>query len=749
MRRYQIVGRLSAILCCAVLAFGGCGREERSDGSVQASDSNSNAVSDTEELMAYKDIRYLPEFTDTSNLWNGFASKGLGFRDDTLYVFKRNFKNYNVSGGTLIAYKPDTGEERVLLDESDTDGYMVAAASLKDGAGMALCTLKDGGYCLYKVDSEGNKTLAREYPNIPISPETLNYVMIADNQDRGYLLTQRELILFDAQGELAGNIDISGKSVNQIVCGNDGTVYLYDYWVSELIPVDFEAKSLGTDTYAVPIRRMRAIAATDRADFLICDDTTVYEYSCGDGSLKPLFDLQDSQIPNASKVKVMGEMQDGRLMLFSIDDDQETTEVALLTATPLAECPVKEVLTMGTVDPSQNLLDSVTRFNRQNTDFNISVINYCIGGREYQEARDAMKLDYSIGKGPDLCDLGDFIDPEPLYASGCFVDLSAYLGEGRQYKKEDFVSPALDIYTWQGQLMGIPKYFYLQTLVGSSDIVGTDMGWDMEDVKAVIDGHREAMIFDVAYSAHMFYVCSRNFLGEFVDRDNHKADFESEEYIAFLNFLNDLPDNFTEKEDSICWTVGDEWLRDGRALLSVRYIYDPTELQKLDSVFRGKYTCIGYPSPTKTPDCIIRSNTAYAISSASQNKDRAWEFIEWVHSSQGEERGSEQYSHRIRGGFPTRVDVFEREMQEAIEGEDWKKEQQSFWGSDIAGYQTTTPEEAELLRSLIECASPEKRSDQTILDIMEEEIAYLYDGSKTSEEVAKVTQNRVQLYLDE
>lgn len=33
--------------------------------------------------------------------------------------------------------------------------------------------------------------------------------------------------------------------------------------------------------------------------------------------------------------------------------------------------------------------------------------------------------------------------------------------------------------------------------------------------------------------------------------------------------------------------------------------------------------------------------------------------------------------------------------------------------------------------------------------ILDEEAFYLFDGSKTAEEVAKITQNRVQLYLDE
>lgn len=63
-------------------------------------------------------------------------------------------------------------------------------------------------------------------------------------------------------------------------------------------------------------------------------------------------------------------------------------------------------------------------------------------------------------------------------------------------------------------------------------------------------------------------------------------------------------------------------------------------------------------------------------------------------------------------------------------------------------FRWVTQEEAELLYSLLECARPETNSEQTILEIMKEEAACLFGGSKTAEAVAKITQNRVQLYLD-
>ena len=55
----------------------------------------------------------------------------------------------------------------------------------------------------------------------------------------------------------------------------------------------------------------------------------------------------------------------------------------------------------------------------------------------------------------------------------------------------------------------------------------------------------------------------------------------------------------------------------------------------------------------------------------------------------------------------------------------------------LVNFRWVTQEEAELLYSLLECARPETNSEQTILEIMKEEAACLFGGSKTAEAVAK------------
>ena len=99
------------------------------------------------------------------------------------------------------------------------------------------------------------------------------------------------------------------------------------------------------------------------------------------------------------------------------------------------------------------------------------------------------------------------------------------------------------------------------------------------------------------------------------------------------------------------------------------------------------------------------------------------------------------------------MDIFERELSVATDEADGQEESKGMGGIFGDGmqvnYRKMTSDEVDVLYALIESASPERSEERIILEIMKEEAAYLYDGSKTAEEVAKVTQNRVQLYLDE
>lgn len=754
MKNFQTIRKIAALLICGILVFGGCGK----DGAASNADNPSagspgkknDAVSDTRERMAYKDDRYLPEFTDLSKRYEAGGVKGLGVAGDTFYLVESSYSGYAATGSKLIAYSPDSGEERILWDDTGADMQMIAAAPLEDGSYIVLGRIGDAAqgavYRLNKMNAAGEEVFSAECQELSIPEGESSAKLAVDAQGRCYLLAGGNVMLFDEQGKAAGKIDLNGRRAGNIACGNNGKVYIYEIMTNSLIPLDFETAGLGTDACTVFAGVGNVMGTTKQADFLLCDGMTVYRYNCETGEATPLFDLLDSQIPDASGIETIGEMEDGRIFIFREDGIQGITEAALLTRKPLAECTDKQVITMGTVLPGRDLMDNVANFNRLDEDFSISVINYRMGGRSLSEAKDALVLDISTGLGPDICVL-DYLDgTEALFAGGFLADLSARLDNGGQYQKEDFIPQALDAYTYQDKLMAIPKYFKLQTIAGKSDVVGTSMGWDRNDLQEMVRSHPDAgMVFDDRDSLHVLDMCIGSILEEFVDPDKNKADFESSEYIEFLEFLKELPDRFNENEYLI---YGNEWLREEQALLSCREICRFTDLQVLKVVFGSEYTCIGYPAAGKKPDTILKGCNIYAISADSSEADRAWRFIEWANSTQGEET----YDAVLREGFPTRKDVFEQEVKAAT-GElgKGKEPRGSMYFSDGTGveFRRAEPDEIQVIYALIESARPEKGAEQTILEIMKEEAAYLFDGSKSADEVAEVIQNRVQVYLDE
>lgn len=747
MKRRKKYMKVVFALFCIILALAGCGKK--------GSSGNRGAEeSDTQQLMAYKDVRYLPVFTDTSEEYSAvsYGSIGVGFVEDTFYAIKRKTSETSYGSsmgyGQLVARDPDSGEERVLWDEEAVGERIRVAAPLGDGSVAVFSAISedeyggDLGYRLSRVDSEGKEIFSQEYPDLTFSDGGFNLEFAVDGQGRSYVVSLKEILLFDEQGRASGKVNLDGMFVSKLSCSGKGIVYIYESGSKQLVPIDFEEAKLGKGC-PVPIQFLRAIAASGKTDFLVCDQTTVYEFTLEDKNLIPLFDLQDSQIPDPYDLETIGEMKDGRIFLFS-NDGIDKTEIALLTPTSLAECPVREVLTIGTVEPTKDLMESVAMFNRQSKDFNVSILNYCIGGRSYWEAVDALKLDYSIGKGPDLCLLDYMHDEDVLMAGGYFADQSAYLESSGQLGREDFLGKALEACTYDGKLMAVPKFFRLQTIVGKTEIVGEDMGWNMEDVKAMVQEHPDAqMIFEDRSSFYMLDVCIRNMMEQFVDFDKGEAHFESAEYIDLLNFLRSLPNNYEGKaENGVIIVNRNECLMDETALLSCMEITKYNDFQWMKQIFGGSYTCIGYPSPDSTPDCIINCLGRYAISSVSSNQDKAWQFIEWSHSVQEPQK---ELDLILRGGFPVQIHLFEQELQEAmgIDPESGVQKQAS------QGQEWMTAEEKDLLLTLIEISSPEKRMQDTIIEIMEEEAVSLFEKNKKAEAVAKITQNRVQLYLDE
>ena len=133
---------------------------------------------------------------------------------------------------------------------------------------------------------------------------------------------------------------------------------------------------------------------------------------------------------------------------------------------------------------------------------------------------------------------------------------------------------------------------------------------------------------------------------------------------------------------------------------------------------------------------------AMAINSNSPHKEGAWEFIEFL---LGEEV---QYREELY-----LLPVHRESFDKWLEWELWWLTESRF--ENGRGYipvyhgENTSAEKVNAYKKAIEDAKPLPTQTAPILKIIQEEAEDYFNGSKNAEEVSRVINNRVQLYLDE
>ena len=134
---------------------------------------------------------------------------------------------------------------------------------------------------------------------------------------------------------------------------------------------------------------------------------------------------------------------------------------------------------------------------------------------------------------------------------------------------------------------------------------------------------------------------------------------------------------------------------------------------------------------------------AFGINAASGHKEAAWNFVRRFFLPETE---ASPY------GIPIRIDTYEKEIArlmipDIVNGEE-VPEIVSYYGHELEIY-AMTEEEAMNFREIIENIAFAWRDDRVIMDIISEDTAAFFNGTKTAADTARIIQSRIQIYLDE
>jgi len=269
-------------------------------------------------------------------------------------------------------------------------------------------------------------------------------------------------------------------------------------------------------------------------------------------------------------------------------------------------------------------------------------------------------------------------------------------------------------------------------------VLGEYPGWTMEEFVAVLDANPQADIpFGYNFSKHDFlWVLLHRNLYEYIDMDSKTADFNNEDFIEMLKFINTFPSEVDDPNNDHFARYNNEEKAAGRQIMEdigIALLYD-FKLQK--ESFGGEIVFKGWPSADRNGSRFL-SHENVAITTHAADKDGAWEFVRTLLM--------EEHQRDFFYGLPINKAIFEEQMQRDI------MEPVEFLRDGVIIRAESTQEDVDEIVELINSITKVSAhgSEWRLREIIIESAIDYFNGMISAEDAARIIQNRVSIFLAE
>ena len=612
---------------------------------------------------------------------------------------------------------------------------------------------------LVKYDSSMNQVFAQDLKDM-FQDENNTYIQkaVATKDGKIFASSNNLIYVIGADGKYQTAIPTQSDWINDMFVTEDGRVFFTRYSNMgngiEMVEIKTESNMLGETFQNLP--DMNAYAKGVNGKLLVKGSSNLYEYNLDTQESTPILNWIDCYL-TGDYIQDFTMLEDDTVIVY-YGNYEGQQELVKLVKTEASKVPVKEIITFATLyEGNQSLEQAVVKFNKTSDKYKITFKNYISNDAQwtettYTDAIALMNADLTGSNPPDMIDLSG-VNLNNLANKGVLEDLAPYLEKSTTLNKADFVPSVLNAYTINGKLVTIPRQFQMSTLMGKVSIVGDKQGWTIDDVIALADANPDATLLRYVDPSTALRICLQYSSDSFIDYATGTCNFNSPEFIKILEFANRFEEIDYNNEDSY-----PEMIQSGKVLLSDVNVSDVQEFQMYTYMFEEPAICIGYPTVDGSAGVFLNGMSMYGITAKSAHKEGAWEFLE----STLEYNENDRYAW----GLSTRVDeldkMFESDMTPDYrtdeKGEIMKDENgnpiedpKTTWGYDEweVDIFAATQEEVDLIKGMIEIAKPAGMNDETIFTMIMEEAAAYFEGQKNAEDVAKIIQSRVEIYVSE
>lgn len=770
---------LAAVMTVSIAGCSG------SDGEQTTNQSQAQSTQDeTMEALKNPEYVYVPEYKDMPE---GISIYNSVIKDGFLYSLNYEWDEEAGKQSTfLVKYPLEGGDEtKVLLqkpegdEESDMSLDSIQITSGGELIGLqrkwAPSTYDDewtSTSSLVKIDQTGKIVMENDITAV-MEEQGVSYFdgIVLDSKDNLYIAADSSVLLFSSDLKFHGTISVGGGTysyINGLCQGKDEKIYAVVMIGTDtgstvsLIELDYDNKTQGASYSNFPTGSgNRCISVGSEDDFIISDGTSLYGYSMEKQQSHTVLQWIDSDI-NGQYISGIDTAEDGRILVLIEDWETNENSMALLKKTPASEVVQKQVITLGCFYPEQELLSVAIKFNRQSDKYRITFRNYFDNSNGwsqelYNDAITNMQNAVISGASPDLIELSQ-LNVQQLANKGALEDLKVYMDKSTTINVSDYFSNLVECYTFNDALVALPRRFYVQTMAGSSKLLGDIQGWTMKELVEFADRNQGKELLRYATKETMLSIMMQFNESAFIDWNTGKCSFDTQEFMDLLEFANRCPQEWDYDP-----TAPSEMtmLEKGDLLLSTVYISQFQDLQPYMKALNNEVTFVGFPTVDGKRGNLLSVGELFGISSRSEMKEGAWEFLEYYLAGNSD---SDRYNY----GFSANRKQFDIEAAEAVKiqyytddnGEYILDEEGNPIQMNTGGgmsyedgwsieFTVPTQQEVDTIVSIIENARPISAQNEEIMKIINEEVEGFFSGQKPVKDVADIIQRRVQMYVDE
>ncbi|MEE3496359.1 MAG: hypothetical protein VZR06_14450, partial [Butyrivibrio sp.] len=461
--------------------------------------------------------------------------------------------------GALDASQDKAATETTDAESSEKKASTEEKSEAEDeGADTSDGAYDDSFYYLVKIDPTGKELLKFDLSKEFAGEENYCGQMVMTDKYGLLFETSRGIEKFDdkdgfniimAKEEIAksiGYVSSFGKGANDQLYIS----YYDDQSEDDVVCLlDLDKKEIGKAVSAFNNGDyVSTFFAGEGYDLYASGRSGIYGYDIKNDKLVKLVDYADSAIgmgtfTSVNRAVAISENE----FIADIPEGIESSSVLCRLVKVNPEDVVDKIqITFGGLYIDTPMMNAVMKFNRSSDKYTIKILDYGdMYPDDYDQAVKQFNLDITSGKTPDIIDVSSLNIPiETLANKGIVLDLSSQFENGGAFGDVELLPNVAEMMKVNGKFYSAIPYYTVSTYVMRASLANGKTSLTYEDCDQLIkDKHTD---YNTAFGGYSYkeYLISYAWLynrNQYVDWFNKKCNFNSPEFIDFLNFINRFP----------------------------------------------------------------------------------------------------------------------------------------------------------------------------------------------------------------